>query len=297
MATTETAHRNFQLGLLIAVCCVVFFITDVAIPSCFDDAFPVLVAMGILTAQLTVICVWGTLVRGTFWIRLPWTLLLLVISWCGIAWGITIEKGQANTDAMLGAGIVWTFGFVTSFVPLKIAAMGFRWQIVQGSDNDSNAIPNSRYAIRDVMTGTLLLALSMAIGRAMLPTDDISFARALSASELDDPELLVVITIYGIVSLLVKLPCIWIALGEPAKRIKLGIGIWFAYCVILATLEFALLNAIVGGVGSEFGELLIGMLVSHQIMGAIMLAVCLSLRGMGYRLERSLPQNSVVSPG
>ncbi|MDA7904372.1 hypothetical protein N9B45_01585 [bacterium] len=61
-----------------------------------------MIALGIMTAQLTFICVWGTLVRGTFWIRLPWTLLLLVLSWWAFTWGITIENGQPDIDTMLG---------------------------------------------------------------------------------------------------------------------------------------------------------------------------------------------------
>ena len=52
----------------------------------------------------------GTLVRGTFWIRLPWTLLLLIISWCGFAWGIAIDKGHPDVGAMLGVGLVGCLG-------------------------------------------------------------------------------------------------------------------------------------------------------------------------------------------
>ncbi len=284
--------RKKQLLLLIGACCVVFLSVDVATPTCFEEPFPAMLALGVVTAQLTVICVWGTLVRGTFWIRLPWTLLLLVLSWCAFAWGIKIVNGRPDTDSMLGTAMLWMFGFVTSFVPLKIAAMCFRWQIVQDSADDQSVGRYSSYAIRDMMIGTLLLALTMGIGRAMLSDEDISFTRALEASSLNRPEPFLAITIYGIVSLLVKLPCIWISLGEKAEKIKSRIGVWSIYCFLLAIVEICLLIAILGDPGGESGELFAGIIISHQLMGAIMLGVCLALRGLGYRLERSLSREA-----
>lgn len=289
--------RKASLILLIGLCCVGFFIADVATPVSFSDPIPALICMGVVTAQLTVICVWGTLVRGTFWIRLPWTLLLLIVSWCGLAWGIAIDKGQPDADAMLGAGLVWIFGFVTSFVPLKIAALCFRWQIVQHSLGDQNLRAKSSYAIRDIMIGTLLLALSMGIGRAMLPGQDLSLARAVEASGLDRPDILLPIVVFGFVSLLVKLPCIWISLGEKKEKIKFRIGLWCAYCLVLAIGEYALLTAILGGQVSENGEIFVGMIISHQLMGVIMLGICLSLRGLGYQLLRSRGRHSEHDAG
>lgn len=284
---TLTVGRRRGLVLLVGVCSIAFFIADVATPTCLQEAFPAMLAIGVVTAQLTIICVWGTLVRGTFWIRLPWTLLLLVVSWCGFAWGITLEKGYPNTESMLAAAALWTFGFITSFVPLKIAALCFRWQIVHDTEVNPNAGRNFNYAIRDIMIGTLLLAMTMGIGRGMLTGEDISVARALHASGLDSPEPLFAITLYGMVSLLVKLPCIWIALGEKAEKIRSRIGVWVVYCFLLTLFEIGLLLSVLGDPGSESIAIFGGMILSHQLMGAIMLAVCCTLRGLGYRLERS----------
>ncbi len=279
------ANRRSRMILLIGICCVGFFAADVATPVCFEEPVPAMLILGIVTAQLTVICVWGTLVRGTFWIRLPWTLLLLVLSWCGFAWGIALERGGADTDSMLGAAGLWMFGFVVSFVPLKIAAMCFQWQIVQASGDGRR---KSGYAIRDIMIGTLLLALSMGIGRAMLLGEDVTFSRALRSSGLTEAEPLFALSVYGVVSLLVKLPCIWISLGEKAEKIQGRIVAWVVYCFVLAIVEFGVLTVVLGDPGPEGLEILAGMILSHQLMGAIMLGVCLGLRALGYRLERSL---------
>jgi hypothetical protein len=55
------------------------------------------------------------------------------------------------------------------------------------------------------MIGTLLLSLTMGIGRAILPVVDIESARMLSAVEFVNPELLIIVSIYGFVRLLVML--------------------------------------------------------------------------------------------
>ncbi|MDE0938239.1 MAG: hypothetical protein OSA89_20215 [Mariniblastus sp.] len=75
------------------------------------------------------------------------------------------------------------------------------------------------------MIGTLLLSLTMGIGRAILPVVDIESARMLSAVEFVNPELLIIVTIYGFVRLLVMLPCIWISLGKKSDKIISRMGI------------------------------------------------------------------------
>ncbi|MEM1070115.1 MAG: hypothetical protein AAGI63_14530, partial [Planctomycetota bacterium] len=266
-----------------------FFFADVLIRRCFEDPFPAMLALGVVTAQLTVICVWGTLVRGTFWIRLPWTLLLLVVSWCGIAWGINLHEGRTDVGQSLGAAVFWAFGFITSFIPLKIAAICFRWQIVQDDSEANGDEQKSSYAIRDIMLGTFLLAISMGVGRVMLRgEDDVSLLRAIEESELTDTTLLFATTLYGVISLAVKLPCIWIALGEKIEKIPSRVGVWAVYCFLLTIVELALLTVALGDPGPGAVEIFGGIILSHQLMGAIMLAVCLALRGLGYRLERSI---------
>jgi hypothetical protein len=290
--------RRARLILLIALCFVGFFLADVATPWCFRKPLPAMLCLGVITAQLTVICVWGTLVRGTFWVRLPWTWLLLVISWWGIALGIRIKDPGTDVDDLLNAAIILMFGFVTSFVPLKIAALCFGWQIIQDSGHDRPMDRDSRYTIRDVMIGTLLLAVSMGIGRAMLKGEDISFIGAMQTSIFRDAEGCILIATYGVVSLLVKLPCIWISLGVEREKIPSRIAVWIFYCLFLAIVEIGFFVALFGNPGSESPEVFIGLIVSHQLMGAIMLFVCLTFRGLGYRMQRSRKtQDKVVLDG
>ena len=292
---TVSLSQRQQLLALIGICAIGFFLADIATPACFEEPFPAMLALGVVTAQLTVICVWGTLVRGTFWVRLPWTLLLLTVSWCGFVLGMTLSSNRYDTDSMLGSGVIWAFGFITSFVPLKIAALCFRWQIIQRAAGPETK-SGSGYAIRDIMIGTSLLAMTMAIGRVMLPDEDVSLARAIHASGLDDGEPLFAITLYGVISLLVKLPCIWIALGEESGKIGGRVAQWVGYCFALSVFEVFVLIAVLGSPGNDMMELWAGMILSHQLMGGIMLGVCLALRGLGYRLQRSLSNESDAAP-
>ncbi len=293
-ASTDTwsLKRRKGLILLVALCCVGFFITDVFTPRYFRESFKTLLCLGVVTAQLTVICVWGTLVRGTFLVRLPWTILLLVLSWCGFAWGISLAPGIYSIDAKLGAGIMWMFGFITSYLPLKVAALCFGWQIIQVSNDVHAKSKHAHYTIADLMIGTMLIAISLGIVRVMLPMGEISFFRGIEASIFSQRQGLVVISIFGVISLLVKLPCIWISLGEKREKIPAWIGIWGFYCLVLAIIEILLLNLIFGSPGGEVMELYGGIILSHQVMGAVILFVCLALRGLGYRLECSLRKPS-----
>lgn len=281
--------RRPLLWLLIVVTSLVFLIIDVAVPSWFEDPVPALIGINIVTAQLTVICIWGTLVRGTFWIRLPWTFLLLVVSWYALAWGISIEQsGVRETNAILGCGLIWLIGFVASFIPLKVAALCFRWQILQPEDAETKR--RKGYAVKDIMIGTMLLAGVMAVGKLILPNDAVSLKGVVSSSGLDQPELVIAITIFAVVSLLIKLPCIWVAMAARKRFLWGYTGILFVYAFVLAIIEVVLFAMLIGEIPSE---LVSGMILGHLLMVAVMLAICMSLRGLGYRMERSIGKDNV----
>ena len=71
-----------------------FLILDVILPLFFEDEnFFWVVLLNVVVAQLTLLCIWGTLVEGTFLIRIPWTILLLVISWAALAYGVYLQQG------------------------------------------------------------------------------------------------------------------------------------------------------------------------------------------------------------
>ena len=279
-----------EATVFLSVCSVGFLIADLCAAPLFDSAIPALVVLNIVVAQLTLICVWGTLVRGAFWVRLPWTLFLLTVSWGFLCWGLHLSEFlkeypfaiRQPINQMLGLGLLWFYGFLVSFIPLKIAAALFRWQIIHPSSEKATA----QYAIRDMMVGTGLLAASLGLGRLLLPDQSPSWHGVLVASGLGEMEPLFAIIVYSFASLLVKLPCIWIALASPTERLWRHIGLWSPYCLLLTITEYVILVSVLGPGGD--GEVFWGMIIGHQLMGGAVFAVLIGLRRMGYRLERAL---------
>ncbi|MEM6692531.1 MAG: hypothetical protein AAF664_24085 [Planctomycetota bacterium] len=287
LSESDALRRRPLLIALIAFCSVGFLAADVATPVFFEDAFPAMLSLGVVTAQLTVISVWGTLVHGAFWVRLPWTLLMLTISWCALGFGNTIDHGHFYPSSMLALGIVWTLGFITSFVPLKIAAVAFGWKIIANSDSLVDGKRKSQTAVRDILTGTLLLALTMAIVRGPFVGERVDFQQAWDTSRMARVQNAVALLIFGVVSLIVKLPCIWIGLGVSRSQILRMTLVWVFLCFLLSVLEVVVFVSAFGAPGTDELEAYTAIILSHQIMGGIVLGICLALRGLGYRLERS----------
>ena len=279
-------YRTISLMLLLGGCCAGFLIFDVITPYLMPEPFSGMVAIGVVTAQLTVICVWGTLVRGTFWVRFPRTLLLLVFSWAGFSLGIDFI-GDGGPPDRLSAGITWFIGFLITFVPLKAASLWSRWQIVQDNQK-GNASCVSTYSIREIMLGIFLLSLSLGIGRAIVPFEGISQYLSLQY----DPEFWVIIWIYGLVSSLVTIPCIWISLKVDMDKVIRWICLWIIYCLLLSVIEIG----VVGLIAPLFiiRPAVLGLILGNQLMGAIILGICFALRGLGYKISR--PQRKSVLP-
>ena len=257
---------------------------DLLTPCCFQEPFPAIFLMILLVGQLTLICVWGTLVEGTFWFRLPWTILLLVISWAALCCGGYLDLGYTSTTRFLAVGLAWLYGFVISYVPIKIAAWAFGWRIRLVTIRDDEE--SRQYAIRDIMIGTAILAVTLAIGRNFLPDELPPWSEVLRESGLDNGEVLIAFFLFSVISLIVKLPCIWIALAtDEAKLLRQSI-IWFFCSGLLGLVEMGLLLMILGDPGSEGLEFVCALVAGHSAMAASMICVLYGLRRFGYRMSR-----------
>lgn len=281
-----------QLAVLVGVLFAVFVAMDMLMSSCFHDAWSGVFMMNIVVAQLTLICIWGTLVEGTFWIRLPWTILLLVISWGALCYGVKLDHGVISSAEVWGMGLVWVYGFVVSYIPLKLAAWLFGWRIFQKDKPDRGAQVN-RYAIRDMMMGTAILAVTLAIGRQFMPGDWPTWSAVLTESGLDDPLPVFAMVLFSIISLIVKLPCIWIALAISKEKIPRYSLIWIVCAGVLGFVELGILAAVVKTLGrSETLQFMFGLVLGHLAMAVIMIGVLCVLRRFGYRTSR-LKQQSI----
>ena len=281
--------RKFRLRALLGISSVTFFAVDAVVPIFFREAIPALFCVGVVTAQLTVICVWGTLVRGTFWVRLPWTLFLLVISWCGLALGVSfLGAEESRADAVIvemqaSVGFLWAFGFLMSYLPLKVVAVCFKWEIVQEHVNQDKKYQPDRYGIREMMLGIAMLAISMGIVRSLVPADGISLMGALERSIFGNAAAMISTTVFGVVSLIVKLPCIWIGLGQKQQRIVQSTIAWVFLSLLITLVEDAILFSVFR-TQPHHNEVVGGLAMCHLVMGGVILGLCLALRSMGYRL-------------
>ena len=283
--TVRFASRS-KLLLVIGAIGIVFLLLDLMTPPAFEsgNAFISVFLMNLVVGQLTLICVWGTLVEGTFWIRLPWTILMLVISWAALAGGLHLAKNN-DTAEVLGLGLIWFYAFMVSYIPLKLAAWGFGWRILK-KDQENSLKAKTNYQIRDMMIGTAILAVTLSIGRMLLPGELPSWENVLIKTGLNNYQLLTALFIFSVVSLIVKLPCIWIALAVPVSRImRYSIG-WICIASVLGLLEMGLLTIFLGPPGHEAVEFLIGLTLGHAVMAGLMIGVLYLLRIFGYRISR-----------
>ena len=273
---------RWLLALIVTLIFAGFLLLDLLLPWAFDG-IPGLVLLCVVVAQLTLICVWGTLVEGTFWINLPWTLLMLVVSWLALCYGVHLSGNSESTAELFGLGLIWFYGFLISFIPLKLAAFVFRWHIGREQASESK---QSRFAIRDMMIGTGILAVALRLGRMFFPRKLPSWSEVVSALDFLGVELFILLAVFGFVSLIVKLPCIWIALATPRVRfLRTAIG-WVVVSGLLGLLEFGLISSVLGPPGREAIKVCFALVVGHMAMAAVMIGVLFFLRFFGYFLYR-----------
>ena len=254
---------------------------DVLTPFCLGSIWGTFLII-VVVAQLTLICVWGTLVEGTFLIRLPMTILLLVISWIAFCLGTYVARGNLSSAEVLGIGLVWNIGFAFSYVPLQIAAWQFGWRIRLDRKNQSEHQTGS-YAIRDIMLSTAIVAVILVIGRQLIPNEWPLWSEVLRVSGLNYG--LFVLFIFSMISLIVKLPCIWIALATPRSEVFSLSLIWIFCSAGLGVFEMFLLGINKYGGPGTF-EIFACLTLGHAAMATVMILVLFGLRCFGYRISR-----------
>jgi len=139
---------------------------------------------------------------------------------------------------------------------------------------------------RDMMIGTAILGVVMAIGRLLIPGELPSWIEVLRASGLERPQTVTVLSIFSVVSLVVKLPCVWIALAMTKEKVIAHGTVWIFTSGLIGLLEFGILCTVVGPPGGDGAAILFGMIVGHTLMAAVMIGVLYFLRLYGYGMTR-----------
>ncbi len=285
-------HRRRRVfSLLLLFVAIGFIVFDVFAPGLWDDtSVPAgTLTLAVVTAQLTMICVWGALVHGSFVVRFPWSLLLLVISFYAFALGVRLCTWQVSqiVRRQFFIGFFWLMGFVVSFVPLKIMAVISGWRVGVVDLPSSSGKSDSQYGTRQMMLGVTFLAVTMGLIRLAFVYQDINVWSLASSVVYDLGGVVLALWAFCVVSLLINIPCVWISLAQQRRYMLLSLTGWVVYCLFMTALELVCLAWISSGFAGWRGSDVAWFFISHQLMGGLILVCCLVLRGMGYTLQRA----------
>ena len=284
-------HRRRRVfSLLLLFVAFGFLVFDVFAPWLWDDSsVPAgTLTLAVVTAQLTMISVWGGLVHGSFVVRFPWSLLLLVISFYAFALGVRLSTWQVSqiVRQQFFIGFFWSMGFVVSFVPLKVMAVISGWRVGVVDVPSSSGKSDSQYGTRQMMLGVTFLAVTMGLIRLAFVYQDINVWSLVSSVVYDLGGAVLALWAFCVVSLLINIPCIWISLAQQRRYMWLSLTGWVVYCLFMTALELVCLAWIASGLPGWRGSDVAWLFISHQLMGGLILVCCLVLRGMGYTLQR-----------
>lgn len=267
------------VGLIVAVC--VF--CDLLIGPVFefaDSDVPLIIglAMGFTIGQLNLISVWAAMSHGSPIMRLPWACLMLVLMWTSIIVGIRIVNTLGLNDRdTLAIGIVLLLSCLTTQVPLWIASRVFGWRLTH-IDQSNEA---GQFNLRQMFVGTILLAISLAASRLLLPTKTSDFVFEL------DGELSIVLPIMAAINLITVTPAIWGAL----RKLSLGLALilWATSTFLFTVIECVVLAVAIGDFSIEIFVLFIGI---NAAQVAIVFVALKALSAAGFRLERQQERQS-----
>ena len=295
-------HRRRRFfSLLLPFVAIGFLVFDVFVHGLFDEASipAVTLILAVVSAQLTMISVWGSLVHGSFVVRLPWSLLLLVISFYAFALGVRLSTWQVSqiVRQQFFIGFFWSMGFVVSFVPLKVMAVISGWRVGVVDVPSSSGKSDSQYGTRQMMLGVTFLAVTMGLIRLAFVYQDINLWSLVSSVFYDLGGAVLAFWAFCVVSLLINIPCVWISLAQQRRYMLFSLTGWVVYCLFMTALELVCLAWIASGLPGWRGSDFAWFFISHQLMGGLILVCCLALRGMGYTLQRGDRLSMDLSPG
>jgi len=273
MAGLERRWVAWLIGGLILV----FLGVDFALPFLLDSRWEWIgtVLLGVCIAQLNLIAAWAALGPGNVVLRLPWSLLLVVLMWYALMLGNhAADRGTELRGAVL-LGVNLFVGFAAAQIPLWIAAWAFRWRLIRKTA-EPGPMPSDRFQFRilHLLAATTFLAVALAPARVVLPQG--------SLKDFHWQGVLWVILAGAVLgNLLVTVPCIWGAFLRKSLLAPVAIG-WLVYCAVLTAAEYQLLS-LLGPFPDRAPMMMYGMNLAQC---ATVFGTLLILRAAGFRLRR-----------
>lgn len=233
----------------------------------------VYICLGIIPAQVGVLAAaicWGS---QRFALRLICYWLAMFVSMVALLAGIAIGEGRREFDNLIRFMPLSAPLLVLAVqTPLWIVRLFFRWRIVRDQGLDA-AAPEAPLSIRDLMVGTVLVAVSLAAARvAPRDTPDaelwIGWAIALASC--------------GGVSLIALLPVSAWLLRQ--RNIIVGLILTAVYAVLAVVVTWIVIYIIDRNFWRNWWEM-VGIAIMIVSFGATLALAALAARAAGLRLE------------
>ena len=232
----------------------------------------VILAIGVggTAAQLNLIGAWAALAPGRLLVRIPWSLALLTAVWFALIFGESLLSHSSGED-ISNMGTLLLAGFCVIQVPMWIARKTLGWQLVNPNFSRS---AKRNFSISELMLGTFVLALLLALGRVLLPAEKLSLG-------INDEVLIAIGTAIIVTNLIVVVPVIWLSFQKQNIW-----GAWFFANLLASAFEFAALIAVLGPPGSDGFYIFIALFIINLTQCVVVIVVMSVMQNNGYQLKR-----------
>lgn len=244
--------------------------------------------VGLLIGQLNLSSVWAAVSAGPFVTRLPWSLLLAVLTWVSFSLGVADDS-----QAVSNVGMFLAIGCIVTQMPLWFASRLLGWEMVQRSGKASmgpaeDASRDKQFQIKQVLIGTFALAVTLGVARYLQPLFELN-------TNLP-PESYAFLSAAIVCNLLLAVPCVWFAMLTQLDWAKAFIAI--AVAVLVSLLEFGGICLAIGGPGRDhFNWAMVFISTNLGQMIAVYVPLLLLKKYAGFELVRRNRHQSKPSQG
>jgi len=273
--------RNVAAGLAVIGFLVFDFIAPAFMELRQERMWLTALLIGVCVGQINLIATWGALGPGNVVVRLPWSILLGVLTWYSMTLGFRAWRPMdLRSHEVFPLGAVLLGGLVVAQVPLWIAGKSFRWRLVDLKDPTIRPTGGPlQFRIWHMLLGMVFVALALGLGRVVLPSGH------LHGLYLED-ELVAILIAMVVTNLVMTVPCIW---GALVKSNPVPPVVWPAYCALATAVEFGVLCGVLGSPGPDAGEVFMAFFLLNLSQCATVYFVLRIFRAVGFLLIRVLP--------
>lgn len=235
--------------------------------------------LGVIVGQINLIATWGAVGPGNVVTRLPWSILLGVLTWYATMLGLEVWlPGNRNDPDLVLVGPLILFGIVVTQIPLWIARKSFRWRLINLEDENSDSEDGPlQFSIRHMLLVMLLVALALGPAQLVLPS------MRLRALFYHVDELAAVLAMLVVTNLIMAVPCVW---GALVKSIPFPPQIWPVFCAVVAAAEVGVFWLAFAPVSVGLIEVLLAFFLFNLLQCATVYFTLRLFRAAGYRLVR-----------